>query len=222
MVGKNSFNLKRFLKQEWFSILIILATFIVTIVIFPYLPEKVPVHWNIYGQIDRYSPKATGAFQIPLLNLVLYILFFIIPRFDPKKDNYQKFIGAYRTYRVAMIVFFAVIQGVVLLSSLGYSLDIGKIVKIGIGILLAFLGNFMGQFRHNYFIGIRTPWTLASEEVWRKTHRIAGFIWVIGGILIVVTSVVRGVLGAWLFGLVLAIMVGVPFGYSYYTFKGLK
>lgn len=222
MVKKNEFNPGRFIMREWPLLFIILMTFIVTIIAYPYLPERISVHWNIYGQIDRYSPKGMGAFQIPVLNLVFYVLFFILPKFDPKKENYQKFAGAYRIMRVVMIVFFALLHGIVLLSSLGYPLDTGRIVKIGTGVLFVILGNFMGQFRHNYFVGIRTPWTLANEEVWRKTHRLAGFIWVLGGFLVIIISPFQGILAACSFGVVLAFMVAVPFGYSFYLFKNLQ
>ncbi len=157
--------------------------------LYNYLPEQVPIHWNIQGEVDNYGGRFMGAFGLPLMTLVLYLMMVFVPRIDPKRSNYTKFTGAYNAFVAAFVIFMLSMQAAILLFTFGYNIDIGVVVQIGVGLLFLVLGNYLTRVRHNYFFGIRTPWTLANETVWRKTHRFGGMLFVIAGILIIVSVV---------------------------------
>ncbi|MGI6226418.1 MAG: SdpI family protein [Peptococcales bacterium] len=173
----------KFLKKEWPFLLLLLLPLIAAIIIYPYMPEMVPTHWNTRGEVDGYSSKEFGTFFLPLLNIGLYVLFIVLPLLDPKKENYEKFLGSYRLIRYVTHIFFVFMFIITTLAALGYTLDIGLWIACGAAMLFILMGNIMGRVRHNYFVGFRYPWTLANEEVWRKTHQMGSKVMVLGGIL---------------------------------------
>jgi uncharacterized membrane protein len=209
------------IKKDWFIIAIITLTFVVCLYIYPSLPEKMASHWNAKGEIDGYSGKFFGAFGIPLMNLAFYFLFIFLPYLDPKKENYSKFSGAYKLIRYSFHILFTCIQASILLVALGHPVNIGMFVGVAVSMLFVVIGNVMGKFKHNYFVGIKTPWTLANEEVWTKTHRMAAPLWVVGGIISGVFAIILN--GKSFFYIVLLIVVSVisivPIIYSFIIFK---
>lgn len=210
------------LKKDWIVILLILASFILSLYFYPSLPDKVPNHWNINGEVDGYTNRFWGAFGIPFLNAGLYILFIVLPHIDPKRKNYDRFPSTYRYIRYLMHIFFIGLQVFTFMAALGSPVKINAIVPIGIGLLFIFFGNVLGRVKHNYFVGIRTPWTLASEEVWRKTHRLAGPMWVAGGILGIIASLINSSIGGKLFFGILMVISLVPTVYSYFVYRNLN
>jgi uncharacterized membrane protein len=210
------------MKRDWLLILAILALVIFGVVIYPQAPEMVPSHWNLQGQVDDYMRKEFGLFMGPIISLAVFTGMSLLPNIDPKKKNYEKFSGAYRTFRRAIILLLLLLQVVVNLVVLGIPVDIGRLVNLGLGILFIVIGNIMGKVRFNYFIGIRTPWTLASEEVWRKTHRHIAKWWVVAGIVVMGGAFMPG---AAKFYFVLIPIIGVAvysFLYSYLAFQQLN
>ncbi|MDX9872008.1 MAG: SdpI family protein [Clostridia bacterium] len=209
------------LKKEWFIFAIILASFAFGLYVYPELPEQIPRHWNIRGEVDGWSGKTFGVLFFPLLNLALYPLFLLLPRLDPRRANYMHFSKAYTAIRVTLHLFFAVLYVISLLAALGYPLDINLIVKFIVSLLILILGNYMGKFKHNYFVGIKTPWTLANEEVWFKTHRFAAPLWVAAGLLGMALSFFHQAWAAYLmFGGIMAAAF-IPMVYSYVIFRKL-
>lgn len=207
---------------NWLIIALILSLYILGYFIYPYLPERVPSHWNLSGQVDGYSSKIQHVIFFPSMILGLYVLMAFAPIIDPRQDNYEKFRGVYEGFRWVMVRFLAILYIVTTLFALGFPLSIGKIVRFSIGVLLIFIGNYFGKIRHNYTFGIKTPWTLANEEVWNKTHRVSGPLWVITG-LIWMLSIFMGE------KLSFVISMGILFFascygyiYSYILFKKLK
>jgi len=181
---KNNGNkIKEFLKKEWPALAILLASLVITLILYPRLPDRIPMHWNIAGEVDRYGSRLEGAFMLPLLSIALYAFYHLLPIIDPKRKNYSKFNSSYTFLRYLLLLFFLGMQIIVLTTSLGLALDVGRWVTGGVGLLFILLGNIMSRFRFNYFVGVRTPWTLASEEVWRKTHLLASKLMVIGGLI---------------------------------------
>ncbi|MHB8157923.1 MAG: SdpI family protein [Desulfocucumaceae bacterium] len=178
--------------KDWPVLLIIIASLVAGVYFYPQLPDQVPSHWNIRGQVDAYSSKFWGAFGIPIMSAAIYILMALLPMIDPRKENYKRFVGAYRYIKLGLAAFFLLLYVTVLLNSLGYGVPVDRIVITGVGLLIMVLGNFMGQLKHNYFVGIKTPWTLASEEVWRKTHLLSSRVWVVAGLVMAVSGVVLG------------------------------
>ncbi|MCR4400410.1 MAG: SdpI family protein [Syntrophomonadaceae bacterium] len=206
---------------DWPIWLVLLGLFGVALWAHPHLPEQVPSHWNLRGEVDAYAPRAFGAFFIPGMALGLYVLMLVLPLVDPRRDNYPRFAGAYRLLRWGLVLFMAGLYGITLASALGAAVDVGLAVKAGVALLFLLIGNVMGQFRHNYFVGIRTPWTLASEEVWQRTHRAAGRLWVAGSLVCLATAPVRAGWGAWVFFAAILVMAVGPIVHSYLLYRAL-
>jgi len=172
-----------FFKKEWPFLLLLAIPLIAAFLIYPYMPDMVPIHWNTQGEVDNYGSREFGTFFLPLLNIGLYVLFVVLPQLDPKKANYEKFLGSYKLIRYSIHLFIILTFGLTVFASLGYSVDIGLWVSSGVALLFIVMGNIMGRVRHNYFVGFRYPWTLANEEVWRKTHQAGSKAMVLGGVL---------------------------------------
>ncbi len=181
------------MKKYGWSYLLIALSVLIGVFAYPYLPDQMPMHWNIHGEVDGYWDKQYAAFFPPLLMIVLMALFIFMPRIDPKKENYKKFSSSYTIFITIMNVFFLLLQSMTISYGLGVNIDISLVVNLGIGLLFIVLGNYLPRIKHNYFIGIRTPWTLANEKTWRKTHQLSGKLFVMAGILLVAISFLPGI-----------------------------
>ncbi|BAS25910.1 SdpI family protein [Limnochorda pilosa] len=183
-VGEATYRLDwQEVRHDWPAWIVLLGSFIAGVLLYPSLPEQVPIHWNIAGQVDGYGSRAAGAFMLPALNLGIYCLMLFLPLVDPNRANYARFLGFYRGFRVLMTLFLAVLYAITLLAVEGLQVDVGLVVTLGLSLLFLYLGNSLGRVRHNYFVGIKTPWTLANEEVWRRTHRLGGRLFVLVAVL---------------------------------------
>ncbi|KYO64322.1 SdpI family protein [Thermovenabulum gondwanense] len=202
-------------------LILILSLYVIGFLLYPYLPEKVPSHWNIRGEVDGYTGKFNHILFMPTFTLGLFLLLKVVPKIDPRAENYKKFTGVYEGFKVVFVLFMWGIYIITLLAGLGYSLPVGKLVSIGVGVLFIFIGNYFGKIKHNYTFGIKTPWTLASEEVWNKTHRVSGPLWVIAGFLWIVSIFVSETIG-FIVGMVSIFSVAIfGFVYSYIIYKKL-
>lgn len=210
------------LKYEIFPILAILATIVFAFYFFANAPEQVPTHWNIHGQVDDYSSKAFTATFFPSLIVAVYLLFWLLPKIDPKKEKYEKFARVYGIFRTIIVLFFILMFFITSLVALGYNIDVGRIIPASVGLLFILLGNYMGKLKSNWFVGIRTPWTLSSERVWQKTHRLGGWMFVLMG-LYMLAGVIWPVLwgGGTIFVIIVAVAI-IPMAYSYFLFKKEK
>lgn len=207
---------------NWFIIVLIFSLYIVGYFVYPYLPEKVPSHWNVSGQVDGYSSKNFHIIFFPSVTLVLYLLMSFAPAVDPKPDNYEKFRGVFKAFRLVMVGFFIILYIATTLFALGYPLSIGKIIRFAIGILLIFIGENFGKVKHNYTFGIKTPWTLASEKVWDKTHKVSGPLWIMAGLVWIFTIFLEERL-SFAISIGALFLVGFyGFIYSYILFQKLK
>ncbi|MDD2458973.1 MAG: SdpI family protein [Eubacteriales bacterium] len=180
---------KHVFRQEWPLILVILVPLVAAFMIYPSMPDVVPTHWNARGEIDGYSSRAFGTFFLPLMNIGLYVLLLLSPKLDPKRENYAGFAGTYRLIRWLIHAFMAGIFGVTIAAALGYAVDIGLWIPAFVAVMFIFLGATMNRVKFNYFVGIRVPWTLADEEVWNQTHRVAAKWMIAGGVLALVSAV---------------------------------
>jgi len=169
------------LKKEWPLLLIVALPLIAAILVYPKMPEQVPIHWNVQGVADGYGSRAFGTFFLPLLNIAMYALFLVLPKLDPKRANYEKFTSSYLTIRYAFHLFFMGLFAATAAASLGYPVSVDRWIKIGAAVLVIVMGNVMGRVRHNYFVGFKYPWTLANEEVWKRTHQFGAKLMVAGG-----------------------------------------
>lgn len=187
----------------------------------PRLPEQVPIHWNLAGEADGFGARWPHAILLTLVGLACWAALLLLPLADPLRKNYARFPGTLKLFRWLVPLMTVALHAAVTLSCLGVPLDQGAAVRVIVAVVFVVLGNSMGKLRHNWFVGIRTPWTLASEEVWTRTHRLAAPIWVAGGILQLGGAFVRGTAGEVLFAATLAAMVLVPIGYSFLIFRKL-
>jgi len=174
---------KTFLRQEWPLLLIVLTPLAAAIFIYPAMPDVVPTHWNAQGQVDGMSGRAFGTFSLPVMNVGLYVLLLVSPKLDPKKENYAGFAGTYRLIRWLIHAFMAGTFGVTIAAALSYEVDVGRWIPATVAVMFIVLGATMSRVKFNYFVGIRVPWTLADEEVWNQTHRVAAKWMMAGGVL---------------------------------------
>ena len=206
------------MKQSKSSILLTVVSLLLSFTVFSSLPEQIPAHWNVHGTVDRFAPKLT-VFIFPGIIFLITILFQFMRRTDPNSDNYDKFQREYHRYTFVIgLVFFAV-QIMTIAAAFRMDFNVNLIFCLGIGSLFIFIGNLLPKTKHNYFIGIRTPWTLADEQNWFRTHRIAGKIWVLGGLIVALTALAPESFQVPVFLTVLAVMVVTPFVYSYTDFR---
>lgn len=174
--------------RKWIPLLIVAAAFIASAVVYPRLPARIPTHWNLAGQPDDWSNRIWGAWVLPIFLLGMWVLVQVLPRIDPRGANYAKFGGAFEGIIVSVMLFMLALHLVALRASLGYPVQMQRVVPIGIGVLFIVIGNLLPRARPNWFVGIRTPWTLSSDRVWEKTHRFGGRVFVAGGILITIAG----------------------------------
>lgn len=209
------------MKFKWWVILLAAASFIGTILVYPMLPATIATHWGIDGQVNGTGSRVVQLY-VSALPLVMYIFMVLIPRIDPRRENYALHNKAYTIFEVVLVFFLVGLNWATIAYNLGVPVDIQKSVVIPMGILLAVLGNYMGQIRHNYFFGIRTPWTLASEEVWRKTHRMGGYLFTASGFLIIASAFLRGYYSFIIMMGSIFLTAIVSTVYSYFVFRDLK
>ncbi len=179
-------RMKRLRKSEVFLFIIVLIAFVISVYFYPKLPEKVASHWNSKGEVDGYTSKFFGLFFLPITLAGLDLLFAIIPRIDPLKENIEKFRKYYDGFVVLFSIYMVVIHLQVILWNIGIKVNPAVLIAIGMGILLFYIGILCENSKRNWFIGIRTPWTLSSDAVWEKTHRAGGKLFKIAGIISIV------------------------------------
>lgn len=178
-------------RPDLVSIVLIVLNLAIALFFYPQLPERFPVHWNASGDIDGYSSRFIGAFMMPLIAVSVFVVFKILPAISPigfRLDKSRPVIDIIQTILVAL---FCVIGVAMVLVAAGYKLDMVKVIVIGSGLMLMATGNVLSKVRKNFFVGIRTPWTLADDEVWALTHRFAGRTFFAGGALICVIALVK-------------------------------
>jgi len=153
---------------------VILLSFIIGIYFYPQMPEKIASHWNAQGQVDGYMSKFWGLFLMPLLSMMLFLLFIAIPKIDPLKHNIEKFREYYDGFVVLIIVYLFYVYLLTIFWNIGIRFNMVQPLAPAMGILFYYIGILIENAKRNWFIGIRTPWTLSSEKVWEKTHKIGG------------------------------------------------
>lgn len=195
-------------RSEAVSLLLLAAMFVAAGVVWPSAPDEIPTHWGGSGEPDSYGGKFEGLLLLPLIALGIYVLLLVVPRVDPRREHYARFLGVYTILRTVIVAVLAGTYGVVVLWAKGVHVDTFVVVGLMMGLLFMVLGNFMGKLRSTWFVGIRTPWTLSSEESWNKTHRLGGWLFVIYGLsLAIAVPLGKGwaatyVIPAGLFGLI--------------------
>lgn len=209
------------MKSNKILLAICFLSIIGTLAIYSSLPDVVPLHWGVNGEVDRWGSKVS-MLGTAFLPLAVYGLMIVLPRIDPKKESFVLHDRAYRITRALLILFLIGIHWATILVSLGYPINITLVVTVGIGLLFMFMGNYLSQVRQNYSFGIRTPWALANEKVWTKTHRFGGFAFIFLGFLSLFTYFVpTPVRFIYFFVLLMACIIST-FLYSYLVYRKLE
>jgi len=182
---------------------------------------QIPIHWGLDGQANGFAGKWIGLLMPAALIAFTSILFRSLPALEPRKEGLERSEGLYLWAWIGLLVLSVALELVALSSAFGWGLPVNRILFGAVGAMLVMIGNHLGKSRSMYLIGLRTPWTLASEEVWIRTHRLGGKMMAAGGVAIVLAAVLplRGeFLGLLVLG-VIAAVVGVPTVYSYWLWR---
>jgi len=198
--------------------LVLVLTAVITLIAYPVMPDVVASHWNAEGTLNGTMPKFWGLALIPLLMYGFCALLTVLPRIDPLRNNYQKFQDYYEGFILVFAAFFFFIQLQIILWGLGIHVSPNLTMPVMIGGLFVYIGFLMEHAEPNWFVGIRTPWTLSSDSVWKKTHQRAGTLFKLAGVLSMIGAL-AGIYAS-LFILIPAIAVAIyTVVYSYVEFK---
>jgi uncharacterized membrane protein len=210
-------------KTNWRTELALLALialmFAAAFIVWPTAPSEIPVHWNASGEVDRFGGKIEGLLLLPLMALGIYLLMRYLPNIDPGRVNYARFGGAYTAIRAGVLLLMAGIYGMVIAWVLKAPVDMSRAVPVAVGALFMLFGSVLGQVKPNWFVGIRTPWTLSSTESWARTHRLGGWFFIALGVLFAITGLFKlGSFGFVVIGASIA-AVAVLMVYSYFVWR---
>ena len=205
------------MRRNYFLIaaLLIAATLIVTLILYPGLPSRIPMHWNWHGEVNRYGDK-WEIFLMPAAMVVVALLFAAMPWLSPRRFEVNTFRSTYLYFMLLALAFMAYIQALHLWAAFSKPLDINRALLGASFLLLILFGNVLSRVRRNFFIGVRTPWTLSSEKVWDATHRFAAKAFVVAGLLGLVTMVVSASAIAGLVIICAAGLASVLYSLAYY------
>lgn len=174
-------------KQTYLLLTLCILSFLGHFLVFFQMPDTVPIHWNVSGEPDGYANKLATLF-LALLPLLMLGLLNVIPKIDPRGKNYEKHKKAYDVFSLCLILLLIALNWISNGAILGYPVSISRLVPTGVGFLLIAVGNYMPQLRTNYTMGIKNPWTLESEWVWKKTHVAGGFVFIIMGLCMILNG----------------------------------
>lgn len=175
--------------MEWLTLILLVGSFATGIYYSDKMPEYMATHWNFDGEVDGYMGKDMGLFLIPGMLLFMVLLFYLVPKIDPLKENIKQFEKYYQGMIFLVVLFISYVYFLSIAWNLGYEFDMGKMVMPGVGVLFIYMGIMCGETKQNWFIGVKTPWTLSSDRVWEKTHGKAknvfvglGALWIVAGL----------------------------------------
>ena len=202
---------------------VVLAGFVLAAAMYRVLPDPMPSHFGMDGRPDDFLPKFWGVFLFPLVMLATTLLLAVLPKISPRGFEMERFAGTWKILRLTMLGFLLLIEILVLDAARSGRPLSNRVVIGAVGLLFVIIGNFLGKVTRNFFAGIRTPWTLANEEVWLRTHRLAGKLFVAAGLLIAASGFLTFT-PMLLIGMAVAIggAAIIPVVYSYFVYRKLE
>ncbi|MEP6731142.1 MAG: SdpI family protein [bacterium] len=208
------------LLREWYPIILALLGAGISFAVFSRLPARMATHWDLQGNANGWMPRSVGAILLPVILLVMWALMSTMSRIDPRRANDEKFAGAYEMSVAAILCMLFAGHLIVLGIALGYHVPVAHILPALIGTAFVVIGYVMPRTRSNFVFGIRTPWTLSSERVWTRTHRLAGRLMALAGFVMIVAGFLlpTGVVITVVIVAILASLM-VPAAYSYFAWK---
>jgi uncharacterized membrane protein len=190
--------------HAWYSALVIATAAALSAAVYPRLPDRMPVHWTFSGEADRFGTRIEGAWLVPAVMVAVWLVTRLLPRIDPRQANYAKMQSTYDFVVDAILTAMLAMHVVVLAAGLGHVVSMRRFVPLLFVAFFVALGNVLPRTRPNWWFGVRTPWTLSSDRVWTRTHRVAAYAMTATGVVVLVSAVLPGV-----WPLVLAIAVAV-------------
>jgi uncharacterized membrane protein len=198
------------------SLALAVLAFVMAGALYSRLPAWVPTHWNASGRADGFTAKPWGPFILPVVTAAACLLMLLIPRISPRGFRVERFRRVFEIIQVTVVAFLFLVTTLVLVAGAGVPIPMDRAIVASTGLLLAVLGNFMGKVTKNFFVGIRTPWTLASDEVWFRTHRVGGRLFVAAGTVMVVSGLLGGGIVPVLVALAAAAVIPIVYSYVIY------
>ena len=210
--------IKKHLKQLIITSIVILLPIIAGVVLWDKLPDKLPIHWNINNEVDGYASKPFFVFGFPLIMFALQWLCVLATYADPKKQNCSDKVFSLILWLIPALDL--VLLTITYLTTSGLNVKMDMIMPVFMGLIFAIIGNYLPKCKQSYTIGIKLPWTLNSEENWNRTHRLAGWLWVVGGIIIITSGFISSFVNSFIILIsALLVMVIVPTVYSFILYK---
>lgn len=196
---------------------LVLLSFILSIYFYPQVPEQMATHWDSQGEVDGYMSKFWGLFFTPVVITCIAALFLVIPRIDPKKENIEKFRKYYDRFVILFLLFMVVVHLQILLWNVGIQISPNIVLPVGTGLLFYYIGILIENADSNWFVGIRTPWTLSSDRVWKKTNQLGGKLFKLAG-LVAICGTFFPKLAVFFVIIPVLLVAGFTVVYSYYEY----
>lgn len=207
------------MSRRWMGLVLIGAMLVLALWALPQLPERIPSHWNAQGEVDDWSGRWVVLLN-PGIALVTWLLMPLLRRIDPRASNYAQFEPTFWIIVNMIVGFMAIVQVMLIGVVLGWPLPAFDRMMMGVvGLLLVVLGNYLPRVRSNWWLGVRTPWTLSSERVWRSTHRLAGRTFVLGGLVVLAATLLPDDVRPWTIMCAIAMSALVPAVWSYVEWR---
>jgi uncharacterized membrane protein len=201
--------------RRWLPAAFIIGAVIFSVAVYSRLPDSLPTHWGMSGEPDGFSSRLQAAFMLPLIMVAVFALLQWIPSLDPRAANIEKFRGSYDAVVGATIAFLGIMHVFTLGNALGWNVNMTTVVFASLGAMFVLLGNLLPRARSNFVFGIRTPWTLSSDAVWARVHRVGGYAMVAAGLLTIAAAFLRPRIGFAIALPSLLLSALVPVIYSY-------
>jgi uncharacterized membrane protein len=212
------------LRRYWLLALALVIMLGFSAVMYDSLPEEIPSQWGLEGEVNDTMSRTMGVLFVPGLTLLIWLVLEAAPHIDPRRESYDKFLPTYRRFAVYFLLFMTGLHiGSLLVADQASSTLMPRFILGGVGLLFVGLGNEMGRIRPTWFVGIRTPWTLSNEEVWRQTHRLGGRLMTLAGFIILASAVILPL--PWTAPVLIVAVVlaaGVPIVYSYILWRRIS
>lgn len=202
------------------TLLIILITWIAAFIYSGYLPDPVPTHWNIDGEIDGWTAKPWGVYVLPVIDTATIFLLLVLPKIAPKGFRLEGALKVYYLLTLVMAVFMLMVMLFMFSAALNKGFNMNTWIMSGVGLLFIIIGNYLTKIPKNFFLGIRTPWTLSSEKVWFKTHRVSAWVFIIAGLALMLSAFAPH--KQTILITVIIVTAAIPILYSLYLYKNIE
>jgi len=199
---------------------VIIASFLVSSCVYPYIPDDMATHWDINGRVDGYMPKYLALFIMPILSIGLLLIFLALPAIDPLKRNIRSFRKYFDLFIFVLMAFLFYLHILTIFWGMGFMFNIVTMMSPGFAVLYYCIGAMVQNARRNWFIGFRTPWTMSSDRVWQKTHRLGGRLMKACGLIALLGAFILDYAFILIIGPVIAVAIYVT-AYSYMEYRKL-